>query len=211
YYDSSREFQEPSEVARIFIDYARKANLFPVIKLHPLDKDWSLELENSEEAVFVPNQFNEGLDAWLILNASAMVMVNSTLVFDCLALHAPVLQLGKGWCTGNELVCEGGMEKLLYPQLLSDFNADRRHRFLAMLLSRQRPAKALADPDVMHGLLNFFRDISAATRELADPNKRLMIETGLATQCPFCAMPVEDDWTFCGNCGNRLILSNECI
>jgi len=211
YYDSSGEFHEPREAARIFIDYTRNTNLSPVIKLHPLDKDWSQELVNGEEAVFVPNQFNERLDAWLISNATAIVMVNSTLVFDCLALHAPVLQLGNGWCTGNKLVCEGGMEKLIYPQSLGDFDVDRRHRFLAMLLSRQRPAKALADPDVVHGLLNFFNDISVATIEPADQNKNLMIEAGLATQCPFCTKPVEEDWIFCGNCGHRIILSNECI
>jgi hypothetical protein len=211
YYDSSNEFQEPREVARIFIEYAHKANLVPVIKLHPLDKDWSVELENGEEAVFVPNQFNEGLDAWLISNARAIVMVNSTLVFDCLALHAPVLQLGNGWCTGNELVCEGSMENLNYLELLADFDMDRRQRFLAMLFSRQRPAKALADPDVVHGLLDFFNDISVATINSADPYKNLMIEAGLATQCPFCTMPVEANWIFCGNCGHRLILSNECI
>ena len=211
YYDSSGEYHEPRQVARIFIDYARKAKLFPVIKLHPLDKDWSPELENGEEAIFVPNQFSEGLDAWLISNARAIVMVNSTLVFDCLALHAPVLQLGKGWCTGNKLVFEGGMENLIYPELLVDYDMDRRQRFLAMLLSRQRPAKALADPDIVHGLLDFFNDISEATINSADLYKNLMIEAGLSTRCPFCTIPVEADWIFCGNCGHRLILSNECI
>lgn len=178
--DASRDHWLPPGTAAQFIKQCREVGLVPVIKPHPFNdwKDiWSPTQTVYPDATVLPNAIDDGFCAWLMLNAKATVLVNSTLVFMALALDAPTLQLGRGWCTGNNVVSEGKLRCLSAWQKMDRHNYDRRLRFLALMRSRQRRiSDELRNPEIALGVLRFFDAVEReAVEATGTPTERTSV------------------------------------
>ncbi len=161
--DAPAKHRHPGSTAVEFLEQCRLRGIRPVIKPHPYDMGaktdmWGPTRTVYPEALILPYKVSDGLCARLMLDAPAgSVLVNSSLVFTALALDAPLLQLGCGWASDNDVVTEGRIGLLTGDPAPLRRDPERRRAFLALVASRCRPIPALRDePQEAVRLLRFF-------------------------------------------------------
>ncbi|HRQ73263.1 MAG TPA: hypothetical protein PLU35_09570 [Phycisphaerales bacterium] len=131
---------------------------FVVIKTHPLDRELDLGVADHEPGrhVVLRNAFGEANEAacdWLLANASAVVGINSNMLFRAMCFGTPVIATGRGWHSGSGVVHEvdgvAGLESLSVP----DLDRSAQVRYIGFALSRQLQFSELTDPGKLGPLL----------------------------------------------------------
>ena len=203
--DADVEMSNPQIVAERLAASARRSGMSFVFKCHPFDK--ASDGVRGGGALTIARNADESLLAWLITRAKAVFLVNSSCVFQCLALDAPVVQLGRGWASGNGLVFERRQRTRITDWgALRRFDGERRRLFLALLLSRQwdiiekpsqehlrKRGRDLADPEAVARLFAFFDRLDGGDGAAYAPTTKATVDLGEKCRPPvFTAVYIPD-------------------
>ena len=165
-FDAPKARKDMNRVLWDVIREAAKSNAFVVAKTHPLDKEIKLadaELDGDNYRVIGKERW-ERLDkrppagnsndltfAWLLVNCSHFIVVNSTTLYQAMALGKPVSCLGKGWFTGCDVVAE--CPTIRDAMAVPSPNQKRVRRFLSYLHSRQLTIGEFKEPKKVQTIL----------------------------------------------------------
>lgn len=161
-YDS--EYRAPRAFA---VDAAKRCKALgvrPVVKPHPFDhwKD-----DPIPGAVVLPKmggEENHQVLSWLLVNASHVVAVNSTAIYQAMAVGTPVTCLGKGWFSGNGIAheqCDTPLRKFTLPDT---HDSERCKRFVALMMSRQLTDAQCKQPGQVEAMLRRFERLQEQGR-----------------------------------------------
>ena len=161
-YDSL--YPDTAEYASDLCTHFKVAGAFGVFKPHPLDTKFKWNWRTRGEDYLMMDRVgrsaaNDALNVWLMQHSRRTVVVNSTMLFSAMLLDRPITQLGRGWCDGNAV-----LDEVYDPaDAFADYppaDSERRRRFLAMMLSRERSEADLANPTVAAEVIRYFHDVA---------------------------------------------------
>lgn len=163
-HDSCREWSDPCNVATAAIYEAEKRKEFLIIKPHPMSKRVSMIPKKGPFHAVIGgercNRQNDAILAKLILNASRVIMVNSTVHFKSVALGIPTACLGRGWFSGNAVVVEAkNMQDAFDTNQAKDASF-----YLAYMLSKQMPIEDFQDSQKVMSLMNWVAECHGMDR-----------------------------------------------
>lgn len=151
---------------------ARRQGKFVVIKTHPNDKTLdvpTVAAKFTDVARFLPQSKwgadNERIMDWLLVNCGYMATINSTVHMRALAVGTPVVAMGSGWFTGNNVVSQFSTIRGLIngPE---ELNEKRVERYLLHMLSRQLRNEDCKNPDKVKELLGRYFDFWATKKDI---------------------------------------------
>jgi len=169
-FDAVKKRREPLRLLNDLIAEAKKQRQYIVIKAHPFDKKMDLsgvKMSGRYWRVLTKETTgdNDAAMAWLVREADYAIMVNSTSHLTCLAMGTPVVTLGKGWFTGNEVTSEFKTIRgaVAGPK---DHDEQLRERYLLHMLSRQLPLPACKEAPRIASTIDMLTNRKASTRDI---------------------------------------------